>query len=229
MRIGSPYRRAVLAVVLGIAVAWGATVQAVDNDVGTADGAAAFGSIGGEKVVPVEADPAPVGQPDTMPVSYNASMRYAGSTLRPRADNVSYAVNTWGGCVYVTAGSTSTWFNLPVELPDGALVKYLRMYANDSSASGGCAAYFTVYDLYGNIAEEHGVFSSGSAGNGYWTSDELSVQVDYSTHSYVLHWRSSEIGSSLQLCGFRLYYYVNEIFAHGFEAGGTSGWSSVVN
>ena len=40
--------------------------------------------------------------------TYNSSIRFVGSTLRPRENNVSYTANGNGSCVYVTAGDAST-------------------------------------------------------------------------------------------------------------------------
>lgn len=90
-------------------------------------------------------------------------------------------------------------------LPQGAVVETLRMYYNDTSASNS-SAWFTVYDLYGSIVEEWSVSTTGSTGNGFNDSATIDHTVDYSTYSYLLNWRPVVTGSTMQLCGFRIFY-----------------------
>lgn len=133
------------------------------------------------------------------------SWRVIGAALKPRENDVSYSVNSSGGCTYVTAGDDSTVWNVPVDLPQGSEVDTLRMYYYDTSGSN-MQAWFTVYDLYGNIVEEFSVSSSGDAGNSFNDSDPINHTIDYSTYAYLLNWRPVGSGSGLQLCGFRLFY-----------------------
>lgn len=134
------------------------------------------------------------------------SLRVPGSALRPRESNVSYTVNGSGGCSYVTAGSTFTVWNYALtELPQGARVDTLRMYYSDTSASN-TTAWFTVYDLYGAIVDEWSVSSSTSAGNSFNDSAAIDHVINYATYSYLLNWRPNVSGSTIQLCGFRVFY-----------------------
>lgn len=133
------------------------------------------------------------------------SWRVIGSALKPRENDVSYAVNANGSCTYVTAGDSFTVWNVPLDLPQGAEVDTLRMYYNDTSASN-MSAWFTVYDLYGNIVEEFSVSSSGDAGNSFNDSAPINHTIDYSIYAYLINWRPVGSGSSLQLCGFRVFY-----------------------
>ena len=143
------------------------------------------------------------GEPEFMPLFLN--VRVAGSTLKPRADDVTYQTSGSGGCVYVTGGNQSQVWNIPVILPQGAVVGTLRMYYDDTSASDS-TAWFTIYDLYGSIVQEFSVATNGNSGNGFSDSALIDHQIDYGVYSYVLNWRPAVIGSTMHLCGFRIFY-----------------------
>jgi hypothetical protein len=157
------------------------------------------GADGGVVPAPAESDP---GWTDQLPLT---SLRIAGSTLRPREDDVSYTVAGSGGCVYATTGDAFTVWNHKLTLPAGSRVDTLRMYYNDTSGSTS-TAWFTIYDLYGNVVQEWSVSSAGSTGNGFNNSVPIDHVVDYSVYSYALNWRPSVTGSTMQLCGFRIFY-----------------------
>lgn len=139
--------------------------------------------------------------------NYNSSLRFVGSTLRPRRNDVSYATNSNGSCVYATGGDPNTVWNLPLALPEGSKVERLRMYYYDKSASQTTYGWFSKYDLYGTLVAEWGVTSLYSGGNSY---DDVVISptetIDYSAYSYVLNWRPGTVTNTLQLCGFRLFY-----------------------
>ena len=81
------------------------------------------------------------------------------------------------------------------------------MYYYDADASHNTSGWFTKYDLYGGLVNEWSVSSTGSAGNDY--VDVLitpTETINYSSYSYVLNWRPVAVTSTLQLCGFRLFY-----------------------
>ena len=139
--------------------------------------------------------------------TYNASMRIAGSVVKPRESSVDWTGSGGGGCIYASAGSTYAVFNTPVYLPQGSIIKYMRMYYNDANTSLNSSAWFTVYDLYGSIVNEYGVNSSGSTGNGYATTEEFTHTVNYDNYAYVVNWRPNDLGSDMQVCGFRIYYH----------------------
>jgi hypothetical protein len=136
---------------------------------------------------------------------YNATLRIPAAALKPRESNVEWCAGGGGGCAYAISGDRYTWWAAPLYLPDGAILRYFRMYYNDQSAEINCAAYLTVYDLYGNIVVEWGIFSSGE-GQDYVTTAQLDHQIDYSSYSYVINWTPNMIGSDMQVCGFRVFY-----------------------
>ncbi|MBN1641111.1 MAG: hypothetical protein JXA09_07735 [Anaerolineae bacterium] len=137
--------------------------------------------------------------------TYNAYLRVAGSALRPRESNVGWDSSASGGCLFASSGDMYTVFNTPVYLPQGATVKYMRLYYNDTSASNA-NAWFSVYDLYGDLVAEWNASSSGNTGEDYRTTSEFTHTVDYDQYSYLLNWRPNDLGSDMQVCGFRLYY-----------------------
>jgi hypothetical protein len=167
------------------------------------------------------------GPAERSPLPSTHSFRIAGSSIKPRSNNVDYQVSGSGGCVFVSGGSATAVWNAPLWLPRDATVNYLRIYYDDTSGSNSMA-WFTVYDLYGNIVDEFSVSSDGSAGNGYSDTALIEHQIDYSRYSYVVNWRPNVTGSAMQLCGFRLYYFDPNVFSHGFDHGDTFGWSAVV-
>lgn len=142
------------------------------------------------------------------------SWRIVGSALKPRENNVDYVTSGSGGCVHVSGGSSFTVWNAPVHLPQGALVETLRMYYHDTSGSNS-SGWLTVYDLYGDIVQEWTVNSSGNLGNSFNDSVVINHTIDYSVYSYVLNWRPNVTGSTMQLCGFRVFYTA-PMFGAGF-------------
>ena len=133
------------------------------------------------------------------------SWRVTGAALKPRENNVSYSVDINGSCTYVTAGSANTVWNTPVHLPNGSELDTLRMYYYDTSASN-TTGWFTIYDLYGAIVEEWSVSSTLNSGNSFNDSAQIDHTIDYGVYNYVINWRPIASGSTLQLCGFRVFY-----------------------
>lgn len=131
-------------------------------------------------------------------------MRITGSGLKPRDSVVDFDVSASGGCVYAINNAFDV-FNTPVWLPQGSTINTLRMYYYDTNASNS-TAWFTVYDLYGLIYQEWSVSSSGNLGNSFNDSPVINHVVDYSLYSYMLNWRPVVAGTTMQLCGFRIFY-----------------------
>lgn len=131
--------------------------------------------------------------------------RIAGSALRPRRNDVSYAAASGGGCLYATAGNHLTIFNAPLSLPRGSTVLAMRMYFDDTSSSDS-RGWFSIYDLYGNIVQEWAVDSVGISGNGFNDTDAINHTIDYLSYSYLVNWLPNDLNSDTQLCGFRIFY-----------------------
>jgi hypothetical protein len=160
-----------------------------------------------ESLSPPDLPPSVASQDEVAaPLASYSYLRVTGSALRPRGSDVEWRPGGAGGCIYALSGSTIQWWNTPVYLPQGATVKYLRMYYNDTSSSN-CQGYFTAYDLYGDIEDEWGISSSGNSGENFRDTSEFTHTVDYSSYSYVINWRPNDTGNDMQLCGFRVFYY----------------------
>jgi hypothetical protein len=189
------------------------SVQATTNDIqsSTADGSlpnpagAPVNELAPNETAPVMSMANALGGPNNP--NYNSNIRYVGSTLKPRQNDVDYTTSGSGGCVYMTGGDTGTVWNTPLTLPEGARVEYLRMYFYDNDA-GTIQGWFTKYDLYGGLVTEWGV-TSIDGGNNYTTvTISPNEMINYNTYSYVLNMRPNGASANLQFCGFRIYYTV---------------------
>jgi len=141
--------------------------------------------------------------------AWNSNIRYVGSTLKPRANNVNYNVGgTGGGCVYATSGDAFEVWNTPLTLPDGAQVEWLRMYFYDNDTTNNIRGWFTKYNLYGDVVNEWGVWSTGSGYSYVDVAISPVETINYNNYSYVLNFRPFVASSNLMLCGFRVFYTV---------------------
>ena len=135
--------------------------------------------------------------------------RAAGSTLRPRNSSYAYATDPSGGCLYLTSGDAEkALFNIPMPLPDGAIIKYFRVYYYDDTLSADGSGWITRYDNTGNSGDIWTLKTSGEAGYGTAISTLIDHEVDTASFSYVLNWRPRLIGDSMRLCGMRVNYIV---------------------
>jgi len=131
----------------------------------------------------------------------------AGSTFRPRASATTWGQSGNGGCVYAVANASEI-FNVPLSLPEGSRIDYLRLFFYDSSASDS-TAWLSYYDGGGGLVDlpsGAGMKSSGNAGWGETLSPFLDHVVDNADNAYVLNWRSGTIGNTMLLCGMRVAY-----------------------
>lgn len=133
-------------------------------------------------------------------------LRVTGSVFKPRSSGVGWASGGQGGSIYATSGSSLKVWNSPLYLPQGAVVQFVRMYYYDNSASN-CWGWFTIYDLDGDIVQEWGVNSSGTPGDDFDDTGNINHTINYSVYSYVLNWRPNQLGSTMRLNGFRVFYY----------------------
>ncbi|MDX9953367.1 MAG: hypothetical protein RBT75_04695, partial [Anaerolineae bacterium] len=135
----------------------------------------------------------------------------AGSTLRPRASALTWASNGGGGCIYAVANA-SYIFNVPLELPQGSRIDYLRIYFYDTDATSDSQAWVTYYDGAGGYVDlptSSGVPSSGNAGYGTDLSAYMGHIVDNHNNAYVLNWRPNVVGNTMMLCGLRVAYRID--------------------
>jgi hypothetical protein len=116
-------------------------------------------------------------------------------------------VSGGGGCAYVTGGDAYEVWNLPLSLPNGAQVQFLRLYYYDTQASTNMIVWFTKYDRDGNNVGEWDVLSN-DGGFGYADVQITPAEtINYESNSYVINWRPVIASANLQLCGVRIFYY----------------------
>lgn len=143
----------------------------------------------------------------------------SGATLRGRS---STAETTYIGscCVYLTAG---TGFGLLLDgdlpLPQGSLIRYLRIYDYDTNASNGVRALST---RYGPGTDAIGLVSVTStaafvAGYGTTLSPVISEVVGGVSHACTVIGWPDAAGSANRICGMRVAYCGPIFFASGFE------------
>ena len=131
----------------------------------------------------------------------------AGSAFRPRASTTTWASSGGGGCVYAVAGAFEV-FNVPLSLPQGSRIDYLRLYFYDTSASNS-TAWVSYYDGAGGLVDlpdNLGVASSGNTGYGQTLSALMEHVVNDANNAYVLNWRPNVAGGTMMLCGMRVAY-----------------------
>jgi hypothetical protein len=140
-----------------------------------------------------------------------------GSAFQPRDSTQTYAY-TSNGCIYQTAGGVMR-FQAPLYLPEGSILKYLRLYYNDT-ATENMTAWITRYEPGQANLDLTSVQSTGAGGYGTTLGPLMSgcvpppdpcvplppVIVDQDTYAYVLTWGSGVLGAGNQLCGIRIAY-----------------------
>jgi hypothetical protein len=127
----------------------------------------------------------------------------SGSTFTPRASVLEWGY-PGGGCLYAI-NNPSQVLNVPLSLPQGSRIDYLRIYFFDTSAADS-QAWVTVYDGVGGFTDLTVVSSAGTAGYGTALSPFVGHVVDNASRSYVLNWRPNAAGESMRLCGLRVAY-----------------------
>ena len=143
----------------------------------------------------------------------------AGSTFHPVSTPGSYSYAS-AGCIYPSA-TGAPLFHHKLLLPEGSLVKYVRMYYRNGSASNAPTAFFTTYDMTGGFNQRMTVSGPSTSGYGQILSGEMNYTVDHSVEPINIAVNlGSVIDGSVQFCGVRVAYYaplLPEIFMDGFE------------
>lgn len=126
----------------------------------------------------------------------------SGVAFQPRTSSLTYAY-AGVGCIKRASGSDFFVANLP--LPDGAQIKYLRLYTYDTATSNISSAYITRYNRQGGFTDLASVTSPSGTGYRTFLSAEITENVDTSLYSYVVNW--SPTNNNTALCGVRVAYY----------------------
>lgn len=133
----------------------------------------------------------------------------SGATLRGRNSSTGYAY-AGNGCAYVTSGTTTgRILNTELYIPDGSIIKYLRVYFNDTNASGSVAGFITRYQPGVAVSDLVSASSTAAYAGGYSfvVSSEITETVNNTSYAYTLIGWPSDSVSSLQICGLRVAYY----------------------
>lgn len=133
----------------------------------------------------------------------------SGATLRGRNSTAGYLYDGVG-CSHVTSGTgTGMILNTELPIPDGATIKYLRVYYKDTSAATGVNGFITRYTP--GVATNDLVTANSSAafagGYGFVVSQEITETVNNTSYVYTLIGWPGEIGANSQICGLRVAYY----------------------
>ncbi len=166
-----------------------------------------------------DASPAPDADVN-IPGSPNQQFSYytvSGATMRGRSSTSETAYHSLG-CAYVTSASDLI-LNSDLPLPDGSLIKFLRVYYHDTNAANGVRALITRYQPGVAGTDLTSATSTAAFVGGYGTSlsPELNELVDGDKYAYTVIGWPDEASSSNRICGARVAYYGPDFFANGFE------------
>lgn len=130
----------------------------------------------------------------------------SGATLRGRSSTTGYTYQGLG-CSYATAGDRLLNTELPI--PDGATIKYLRVYYYDTNATAGVRGYVTRYQPGVATSDLVTVASTAAfaGGYGFTVSTAITEIADNTDYAYTVIGWPDQASSSLQICGLRVAYY----------------------
>ncbi|HET9032251.1 MAG TPA: hypothetical protein VFN25_05025 [Dokdonella sp.] len=183
---------------------------------------AAFPAVAAPGNLPPEQQAATSDQPD-QPTGLNFKyLRLSGDTFHSLDSRTVYKW-TDPGCYYVTSAVGIPRFAHKVELPHGAVVRFMRLYFYDDSIST-LRAFFTIYDAQGNSSalvnvgsETTGGFSSTLAPEFHYEVDNQNTAIDVVVNLNP----GADTALALRFCGVRIAYdapIADRIFANGFDS-----------
>ncbi len=162
---------------------------------------------------PDEPDSNVVGKRPSSAQAADATFSYymvSGATMSPRDSTTTIDYATLG-CTRITAGGD--YLNTELHIPEGSVIKYLRLIYIDSSATGYVSGALTRYTP-GVAIDDLAIIQSSAAGAGgynYVVSNEMTETVNNGVYAYALLGLTS--GTNVQLCGLRVAYYAPPIWA----------------
>ena len=144
------------------------------------------------------------------PTAGQEFVRIAGSTFTPRDSTTTFSYSG-GGCMQRNSNVGDSWFTHELQLPEGALIDFLRVYFYDNSASYDIFSELWAFDGAGGTTLIAEADSSGTPGYSSAGSDFFAHVVDNINQSLVLVASiQAGVGSALQLCGVRIRYQLPE-------------------
>jgi hypothetical protein len=149
----------------------------------------------------------------------------AGSNFRPRSSDTTFSYSG-GGCMSRDSSAGDSWFTYDVDLPQGSVIDFLRLYYYDTDGTYDVDSNLWAFDGAGASQLLAQAAGSGSPGFSNVGSGFFAHPVDTLNQSYsIVVSIQGGVGSTVRLCGVRLrYQFVDPIFADGFETGDTSAW-----
>ncbi len=165
-----------------------------------------------EGVTPEPASVVPSGleEADAIQVSFSYH-RLLGTDFNPRTSTTTFAYN-FNGCIYENGG-TDNRFMAPLLIPTNSVIKYLRLYYDDTNAAGDITAWITRYQPGVTSEDLTTVNSSGSSGYGTTLSSEITHTVDLANWAYSIIIAPNANSSTNSFCGVRVAYYAPNAYA----------------
>ena len=163
----------------------------------------------------------PTQRQDALPPDENASQgtartsatfsyyQVAGATLRGRNSSTGYLYDG-SGCSHVTAGTgVGRILNTELPLPDGSVIKYLRVYYLDTNPANGVEGYITRYQPGAATSDliHTGSTDAFAGGYGFVVSGEITETVNNTTYAYTVIGWPDDANVNNQICGLRVAYY----------------------
>lgn len=131
----------------------------------------------------------------------------AGGAFKPRSTSTEY-LDTGNGCIASSTGGSSLneSFTVPFRLPNNSVLIGVRFYYYDA-AVGSSRLSITSYDGAGNYTDHVLVTSVGSSGyDNVYQGLTTPYTLDTYSRGFVLNWYPDVAGSSMRLCGARVFY-----------------------
>lgn len=130
----------------------------------------------------------------------------SGATLRGRSSTAGHGY-VGLGCTYAT--DVDRLLNTELPIPDGATIKYLRVYYNDTNASASVQGYITRYQPGVGAIDLVTVGSTAAfaGGYGFTVSNEITEIANNTDYAYTLIGWPGLSSSTVQICGLRVAYY----------------------
>lgn len=154
-------------------------------------------------------------------------LRAAGSNFAPRDSDTAFSYGG-AGCLQRDSNVGDSWFTYDVQLPDGALIDFMRVYFIDNDASFNVNSELWAFDGAGGTTLIAEADSSGTPGTGSASSASFAHTVNNAAQSLVVVGSiQGGVGIAVQLCGIRFRYLGPTLFEDGFETGDTSAWDGV--
>lgn len=132
--------------------------------------------------------------------------RIAGLNFHPLASNVTYN-STPGGCLYQTG--SAGYFASDIQVPDGAVIDYLRVYFYDVDGGSDAVAELYAYDGAGKDTLIASAAGSGTPAYSSAVSEPFSHPVNNAAEALavVLDFQGAN-SDALRICGIRIRYQI---------------------